>query len=112
MLELFRFQSQVILKNTLQKKNVEKNPKCDRDRIKTNKKGGKREYKGEKRNRKKMSKQKKEIKVQIEYGKSRCDVKKKQFLRPQCKIVVKNLHMHNAHTEYEKICLFNLGNID
>ena len=34
------------MKNTLQKKNVEKNPKCDRDRIKTNKKGGKKGEKG------------------------------------------------------------------
>ena len=31
-----------------------------------------------------------EIKVQKKYGKSRCDVKKKkQFLRPRCKIAVK-----------------------
>ena len=56
-----------------------------------------------------MSKQKREIKVHKEYGKSRCDVKKKKWLRPRCKIAVKNLHKTN--TEYEKICLCNIANI-
>ena len=42
-----------------------------------------------------MSKQKREIKVQIEYGKSRCDLKKKSFLRPRCEIAVKNVKLNN-----------------
>ena len=36
------------------------------------------------------SKKKRKIKVQIKYGKMRCDLKKKSFLRPRCKIAVKN----------------------
>jgi len=36
--------------------------------------------------------------------------KKKQFLRPLCKIAIKNFYMTN--TEYEKVCLFNIANID
>ena len=44
------------------------------------------------------------IKVQKEYGKSRCDMKKKSFLRPRCKIAVKNQVLGKKH---EDVCSTN-----
>ena len=41
------------------------------------------------------------IKVQKDYGKSRCDVKKKQFLRPRCKIAVKKSFLRSRSKNFQ-----------
>ena len=72
-----------------------RNPKCDRDRMKKELKNKwKKKEKGSKKDQiekgNKSSIKKKRIKVQIEIRKSKLAKEKKSFLRPQCKIAVKN----------------------
>ena len=40
------------------------------------------------------------MKVKKEHGKSRCDLKKMQFLRPRCEIVVKKL-LENKEMDFK-----------
>ena len=76
-----------------------RNPKCDGYWIKLQRKQRNKSPKWNKR----------EIKVQKEYGKSRCDLKKKQFLRPRCKIAVKNASARDPEKDFS---LYFIKNCD